>query len=366
MKRRFVLPLLVLSMLASVGCSKTQTNQPTQTVKPAAEENTECDDELIDKKPVLYIYGYNDKKVAVTLDIEDGEITSSYPKYENNGWHVTAKADGTLESLDKKTTYPYLYWECTMNDVTFDFNKGFCFKGAETGEKLDSILKDIGLNDRERTDFITFWLPYMDKNEYNVVSFQTKPYTSKVKLDISPKPKSVTRVFMAWYGTEDFVKMEEQKFSKCPRDGMYAIEWGGCEVNSETYTPLYNGEVAVEEESEADSALSEEQKKINKYMALTIEENNLKQQELLAEIRYSQSAVYYKMLGMTSVPSSVVSNVAQMKPSGGHPFTHSKGNKTTYTDEEWKRLQNIWAWTGHADDMIKEHTVSELNQLLGK
>ena len=101
-------------------------------------------------------------------------------------------------------------------------------------------------------------------------------------------------------------------------------------------------------------------------MALTIEENTLKQQELLAEIRYSQSAVYYKMLGMTSVPSSVVSNIAQMKPSGGHPFTDSNGNKTTYTDEEWKRLQNVWAWTGNADEMIKKHTVSELNQLLGK
>ena len=55
-----------------------------------------------------------------------------------------------------------------------------------------------------------------------------------------------------------------------------------------------------------------------------------------------------------------------MKPSGGHPFTDSNGNKTTYTDEEWKRLQNVWAWTGNADEMIKKHTVSELNQLLGK
>lgn len=345
MKKLITMLILMTTMLA--GCC---TEKPLSSNKGS----------VVAEKPVLYLYGYNNKNVSIKLDV-DGEITSTYPAYDE-GWYVTAKQDGTLESVNKKDSYPYLYWEGKLNDVTFDFNKGFCIKGTDTGTKLNEILKNIGLNDKERADFITYWLPSMEKNEYNIVSFQTKAYTEKAKLDISPKPKSITRVFMAWYGTDDFVKMDEQKFTKCPREGMYAIEWGGCEVNSDSFMPLYSAET---EESTTANELVSEYEKINKYMELTIEENNAKQQSYLNEIRYLQSAAYYKMLGMTSAPSSVPSNLA-LSQKAGHAYTDPQGNKTTFTDEEWKRLQNVWAWTGHADDMIKKHSVSELNQLLGK
>lgn len=45
-------------------------------------------------KPVIYIYPEKETEVSVSLDF-DGKLTCTYPAY-NNGWTVTASADGKL------------------------------------------------------------------------------------------------------------------------------------------------------------------------------------------------------------------------------------------------------------------------------
>ena len=35
-----------------------------------------------------------------------------------------------------------------------------------------------------------------------------------------------------------------------------------------------------------------------------------------------------------------------------------------FTDAEWAKLQSVWAYTGAADALIAEHTISELRQVL--
>ena len=51
---------------------------------------------------------------------------------------------------------------------------------------------------REYNEFIVYWLPKMQDNPYNLISFQSECYTDTAKLDIDPTPDSVLRVFMAW------------------------------------------------------------------------------------------------------------------------------------------------------------------------
>ena len=132
--------------------------------------------------------------VSVSLDYA-GTLTATYPAYED-GWRVTAEPDGTL--YDKNgNEYSYLFWE-GEDKTDYDFSKGFCVAGADTADFLREKLAEIGLTPREYNEFIVYWLPKMQDNPYNLISFQSEAYTDAAKLDIDPTPDSVLRVFMAW------------------------------------------------------------------------------------------------------------------------------------------------------------------------
>jgi len=150
-----------------------------------------------------------------------------YPKY-NDGWSVTASPDGTLTD-EKSQTYNYLYWEGETL-TQYDLSKGFCVKGEDTAAFLEDALAKLGLNRREANEFIVFWLPMMQENPYNIISFQGDVYTESAKLEISPAPDTVIRVFMAWQAAEEYVELLPQELSAPEREGFTVIEWGGTEV----------------------------------------------------------------------------------------------------------------------------------------
>lgn len=179
----------------------------------------------MDDKPVIYLYPKETMKVWVKLDY-NGKLTCTYPKY-NNGWCVTAEPNGTLTSNNQ--TYNYLYWEGIPN-IEYDFSTGFCVKGSDTEAFLETSLAQLGLNRKEANEFIVYWLPRMQNNKYNVISFQTDLYTENAKLDISPKPDTIIRVFMAYYATDEEVKINNQTLAAPVRNGFTVVEWGGCET----------------------------------------------------------------------------------------------------------------------------------------
>lgn len=174
-------------------------------------------------KPVIYLYPEEETDVDVQLDL-DGSLLTTKPAYED-GWEVTASPDGTIKTQDGKT-YPYLFWEGKLN-TTYDFSTGFCIKGSDTESFLKESLAELGLNQQESDDFIHFWLPFMKRNPYNVISFQTAAYTDAAQLNISPQPDTTIRVFMAWYASEDAVDIPAQTLPSAERTGFTAVEWGG-------------------------------------------------------------------------------------------------------------------------------------------
>jgi hypothetical protein len=97
---------------------------------------------------------------------------------------------------------------------------------------LEIALEQLGLNRREANEFIVYWLPLMEVNEYNVIAFQTDVYTESAKLEISPTPDTLIRVFMAWYGTDTPVDLPEQELTAPEREGFTVIEWGGSRVSA--------------------------------------------------------------------------------------------------------------------------------------
>ncbi len=183
-------------------------------------------DSYLCAKPVIYLYPTEETKVDVTLDLQ-GELTCTYPSYQH-GWTVTASPDGTLTD-ETGQTYNYLYWEGDT-DTPFDMSKGFCVKGEDTAAFLETALQKLGLTRREANEFIVYWLPMMQDNAYNVISFQEKTYTDAAALNVSPTPDTVIRVFMAWQASDTFVDLEEQELTAPAREGFTVVEWGGTEM----------------------------------------------------------------------------------------------------------------------------------------
>ena len=179
------------------------------------------------EKPVIYLYPEVPTEVSVKLTV-DGELTCTYPAYDQGWDSFVAYPDGTLVFPDGKQYY-CLYWEGIQN-MDCDFSKGFCVKGEDTATFLEWALAQQGLTPREANEFIIYWLPRMERNPYNVISFQTEAYTEGAVLDIQPSPDSLLRVFMAWYPSDVAVKMEAQEFASFERIGFTVVEWGGCEL----------------------------------------------------------------------------------------------------------------------------------------
>ena len=154
----------------------------------------------------------------------------TYPSYdaEIGGWTVTASPDGTLTDRNGQT-YNYLYWEGELN-TQYDFSRGFCVKGENTAAFLEEALSALGLTRREANEFIVFWLPMMENNHYNIISFQTESYTEAAELIAAPAPDTLIRVFMAWQASDVFVDLPAQELSAPERTGFVVVEWGGSEV----------------------------------------------------------------------------------------------------------------------------------------
>lgn len=178
------------------------------------------------RKPVIYLYPVSPTEVSVKLDF-DGELTTTYPSYED-GWKVTAEPDGLLTDANGMT-YNYLYWEGNYSN-SYDMTRGFCVKGSETAVFLEKALAELGLTRKEANEFIVYWLPMMEKNKYNIISFQKESYTEHARLDIEPAPDTVIRVFMTWYESKKPVKLEPQQLSAPERTGFTVVEWGGSEI----------------------------------------------------------------------------------------------------------------------------------------
>ena len=113
------------------------------------------------KKPVIYLYPEKEKDISVQLDFDFKKIKfiAIYPKFNegNNIWKVHAKPNGDIILKDK--IYPYLFWEA-QSDIIEEINEGFMVTEENAENFLEEKLKILGLNNKESTDFITYWLPY--------------------------------------------------------------------------------------------------------------------------------------------------------------------------------------------------------------
>ena len=178
-------------------------------------------------KPIIYIYPEEDMDVEVTVSNPE-KFTVTYPKYED-GWKVKALTDGTLIDKNNKKYYA-LYWE--GNGDKDSINKdGFVVKGEDSASFLEEKLEILGLNYKERNEFIMYWLPKLESNKYNYIRFKTREeIDNNMKLNINPKPDTLIRVMMEYKGLDKKIKLKEEKLTKVERKGYTVVEWGGTEI----------------------------------------------------------------------------------------------------------------------------------------
>lgn len=178
---------------------------------------------LMEDKPILYLYPEEETEVSVRFAHPE-LLTTTYPKY-NDEWKVVAQSNGDLRDINGNYYYG-LYWE--EQEAYKEFNDGFYVEKDDAIEFLEEKLEALGLNDRERNEFIMYWLPILEKNEKSFVHFEfTEELQAENALVISPAPDSLLRINMTVQKVNANPNLPEQELPSFERKGFAVVEWGG-------------------------------------------------------------------------------------------------------------------------------------------
>jgi hypothetical protein len=184
------------------------------------------------KKPVVYLYP--EKKTNVTVTVEpNGDFSAQYPVTQNGRWQMVAMPDGTLFDPKTEKKYSYLFWEAeNQGTLSIDESKAFCVKGDQTAQFLEDVCVKYGLTDRERTDFVSFWIPAMMRNRFNVIQlFDDSECAAYAKMTVEPKPDAEIRLFMLFRGSSQHIQTGSPKIAERRRGKFTVVEWGGANLD---------------------------------------------------------------------------------------------------------------------------------------
>jgi hypothetical protein len=183
--------------------------------------------QIVAAKPIIYLYPKEKEKINVKVKNKDN-ITVSYPKYEDE-WNVTAEPNGNINY--NGNNYYGLYYEA-LNTITFNVeDEGFIVKENEIESFFEEKLNILGLNERERNEFIIYWLPILSENDYTYVRFATKEEIEKnFPIEITPQPETLIRVLMTYKKLDKPIDVKDQQLEKVERKGYTAVEWGGTKI----------------------------------------------------------------------------------------------------------------------------------------
>ncbi|MDP2387252.1 MAG: hypothetical protein Q8M29_12820 [Bacteroidota bacterium] len=186
------------------------------------------------EKPVIYVYAPETTQVKIKLTPK-GAFNFTYPEYKN-GWGFKATPNGDL--ITANSIYPYLFWDGPLNINTNDINmkEGYHIGKDQLLNFFETKLTMMGLNAKEKADFITYWYPLMSKHNSYVIRFLfNEDYNKYAAMTIDPKPDTIFRVFMMWEPVNEkaeITKLTEQKIPRVNRKGLTVIEWGGTETST--------------------------------------------------------------------------------------------------------------------------------------
>ncbi len=176
-------------------------------------------------KPVIYLYPPKTTRVSVKITPQAG-MSYSDPPY-NGGWDVVAEPNGNLHMSSTSAEYPFLFWEGRGNYYEQP-KQGWVVKQSDLRWFLTDKLRQLGLNQSETKDFLSFWLIRMQKKPYYFVTFMGNQTMDTIApLNIYPPPDTVIRILMDYTGLDEPMKAQPYPIRTPVRKGFTVVEWGG-------------------------------------------------------------------------------------------------------------------------------------------
>lgn len=177
-------------------------------------------------KPAIYLYP--ERKTEISVEVyPQGKMLLTIPPYPAKGWNVVAEPNGDIYAGQER--FDYLYYEASIPDQLITKpKKGFVVPYEERKQFLTDLVTKMGLNEKERQQFVAYWEPILPKSPYyfiGVVSEDTLWNISPVF--ITPKPDRFLRVTLYFQPLAEKTVVEEPVILPFNRTGFTAVEWGG-------------------------------------------------------------------------------------------------------------------------------------------
>lgn len=191
------------------------------------------DKQILLKKPVIYLYPTKETEITLQFDFK-GKLLTTFPKYEEY-WKVIASPNGQLFDTKTQRIYSSLFWdgEIDLPSEHYQYTDGFVVAKEDLTTFLIEKMEHIGLNNQETNEFVQFWLPILERNEFNFIHFLVNENCNEISINnVKPKPETTIRVYMEFYGLDQFETIKEQQLPKTNRKGFTLVEWGGADITN--------------------------------------------------------------------------------------------------------------------------------------
>lgn len=179
-------------------------------------------------KPAIYMYPEKTTSINVKLSL-DGNLTVSNPAYDaQNGWSVVADPSGKLVSPLTLSDYPYLYYEADLKEVNIP-KEGWVIEKSKIKDQISKMMKEIGFNEKEISDFMNYWLPRLtEKPYYFVTLLPENVINQKEKLAFSVSPDTLIRSRFVFEGLDAPLSVKPlTNITSHARTGFTVADWGG-------------------------------------------------------------------------------------------------------------------------------------------
>ncbi|MGD0037616.1 MAG: hypothetical protein ABSC53_10030 [Bacteroidota bacterium] len=173
-------------------------------------------------KPNIYLYPQTTRNLSVALEFPmGGSILQSVPLY-SSGWNVSVEPSGKINQQ-----YDYLFYE-SKNPDAYQYDSGWIVSRDTLSSFFTNNLLLAGFSEREKNDFIEYWIPRLVEYPYYTIYPQFANEIGKtIQLKISESPDNMLRLFYVIQGRSDFGKtLPVPLISAFKRIGFIVAEWG--------------------------------------------------------------------------------------------------------------------------------------------
>ncbi len=181
-------------------------------------------------KPAVYLYPPEKKLVNVKV-FPKGILSYTDPPYDlDKGWTVTAYPDGSLIDLSsEKIKNNYLYYESKLEDKFINKPKeGWVVRYEELDNLYETVLPKLGLNEKEKTDFINYWSNKLPNSPYYFVGLVEKNQRDYLEpLVVTPNPDTSIRFSLFFEAIDQPITVEQPEIITPQRKGFTLVDWGG-------------------------------------------------------------------------------------------------------------------------------------------